>query len=141
MRQISSASKPLSTTFVGSGLILALRPSSLVSAFERAWKEGNGAALVDVLAEWPEDERTQVLEELLPIELQHRRRRGETPSLVDYGRRFPVLSATLAGLFPSPRFASPTGVVPVMSLSRNRSNSGRHGTPGGHHVQKCHLFR
>ena len=79
---------------------IADRIDAACDAFERGWKEGHGAALMEVLTEWPEEERTRVLEELLPIELHYRRRRGETPSLEEYGRRFPDLSATLAGLFP-----------------------------------------
>jgi serine/threonine protein kinase/tetratricopeptide (TPR) repeat protein len=70
---------------------LARRVDAICNRFEQAWKEGRPPVLEDYLAEAPEAERAALLRELLPLEAEYRRRRGEEPRPADYGGRFPDL--------------------------------------------------
>ena len=57
--------------------------------FERAWKQGPRPRIEDHLAEVEESQRPALLEELLRVELELRRRDGEEPDPEDYAARFP----------------------------------------------------
>lgn len=59
--------------------------------FESAWKDGSRPFVDDVLSDFPENARTVLLEELLPIEIAWRHRSGETPTADSYLFRFPNL--------------------------------------------------
>jgi serine/threonine protein kinase len=58
-------------------------------AFERALKEGGSPGIAERLAGWENSARSRLLEELLVLELDYRRRRGESPSASEYHARFP----------------------------------------------------
>jgi tRNA A-37 threonylcarbamoyl transferase component Bud32 len=70
---------------------LARRVDAICNRFEQTWKEGRPPVLEDYLAEAPEAERAALLRELLPLEADYRRRRGEEPRPADYCARFPAL--------------------------------------------------
>src|SRR6516225_10614557 len=57
--------------------------------FEAAWQEGQRPAIAAYLANTPEPARSVLLRELLGLELAYRRRRGETPTPVEYEQLFP----------------------------------------------------
>src|SRR5215470_13237398 len=57
--------------------------------FERAWKTGPQPRIEDYLAEAEPGLRAGLLEELLRVELELRRRLGERPTPEEYLRRFP----------------------------------------------------
>jgi serine/threonine protein kinase len=74
-------------------LSLAQRVNEACDRFERAWKEGRRPAIEDYLAEASAPERAALLRELVPLEADYRRRRGEEPGPEDYRTRFPDLDA------------------------------------------------
>jgi formylglycine-generating enzyme required for sulfatase activity len=57
--------------------------------FEAAWLAGGSPRVEDFLAQVEEADRPVLLRELLPVELQHRRRRGELPTAEEYHLRLP----------------------------------------------------
>jgi serine/threonine protein kinase len=65
-------------------------------AFERAWRGGDAPRIEDYLAGAPESSREALLEELLLVEWELRRDRGETPTVDEYGARFPEKSRWIA---------------------------------------------
>lgn len=56
--------------------------------FEAAWRDGKPASIEECLAEAPDEWRPAVFQELLAVELQLRRDRGEEPRPRDYQSRF-----------------------------------------------------
>src|SRR5262245_52328452 len=60
-------------------------------AFEKAWKAGQRPSIKEVLAEAPAGNalRTKLLRELLALEVNYRRQRGELPKLEEYRNLFP----------------------------------------------------
>ena len=90
---------------------------ALCNRFEQAWREGCSPIIEDYLAAAPESDRLALLSELLPLEADYRRRRGEEPRPDDYRARFPALDpdwlahalaatpAALAGGPPGPQGA------------------------------------
>lgn len=73
---------------------LALRVDRLCDLFDRAWKEVGRPRIEDYLLDMPESGRSALLHELIHVDVDYRRRRGETPRLADYQQRFPDLNAT-----------------------------------------------
>jgi tRNA A-37 threonylcarbamoyl transferase component Bud32 len=72
-------------------------PSSLVEVraidrlcdrFEAAWRAGQHPAIETFLAEVPASARAAVLRELIAMEVEYRRRNGETPTPTEYETRF-----------------------------------------------------
>ena len=72
--------------------------------FDQAWRSGTQPRIEDYLVSVAEPRRGLLLEELVRVELQRRRGRGEDPSPAEYHRRFPddapVIDAAL-GLPPA----------------------------------------
>src|SRR5689334_10336605 len=61
--------------------------------FEQRWRAGQRPRIEDLLAENQGSDTEALLKELLLLEIFHRRRLGETPSVEDYRQRFPHLEA------------------------------------------------
>ncbi len=57
--------------------------------FERAWKQGPRPRIEDYLAEVDELRRVALLQELLRVECELRRRAGEEPVVAEYALGFP----------------------------------------------------
>jgi serine/threonine protein kinase len=80
--------------------------------FERAWRDRCRPHLEDHLPPWPPDLRASLLRELIALDIEYRRRRGEQPTQADYAARFPDLDAPeLSRLLAGPALAvrdSPT---------------------------------
>ncbi len=70
--------------------------------FERGWKEGLRPRIEDYLAEADEPRRAALLEELLRVELELRRRTGEEPVAEEYHERFPGSAEVLEVVFAKP---------------------------------------
>lgn len=68
-------------------------------AFEDAWTVGTPPAIESFLLKLPEAEQTELLRELLLIELAYRRRRGEQPKAEEYEARFSSGSKVIAEAF------------------------------------------
>jgi WD40 repeat protein/tRNA A-37 threonylcarbamoyl transferase component Bud32 len=67
--------------------------------FERAWKKGLRPRIEDYLAEADESRRPPLLEELLRVECELRRRAGEMPGREEYAPRFPEQAAVIDAIF------------------------------------------
>lgn len=77
-------------------LELLRRIDAAASRFERAWNTSEKATIESVLAELPQEAHPAALRELLLIELELRRRAGETIDLQEYLRRFPSFQQVVA---------------------------------------------
>ncbi len=69
---------------------VALRIDQICDEFEAEWRAGKSPRIEDVLNSVTEPERSVLVRELVPLEIEYRRQRGEVPSLEEYWRRFPM---------------------------------------------------
>src|SRR5262245_9226486 len=60
------------------------RVDAACDRFEAAWRGGERPRIEDFLAEFSVDERPELLYELISLDAECRRRRGEMPQQVDY---------------------------------------------------------
>jgi len=67
----------------------AVRLEGTCTRFEAAWKAGQGPRIEDFLDDVPQEDRSEVLRELLAVELQWRQSRKEEPTRDEYLGRFP----------------------------------------------------
>ncbi|HKB40000.1 MAG TPA: protein kinase [Gemmataceae bacterium] len=85
----------------------AVRLDRVCDCFEAAWKRAGAGEprprLEEYLADAREPERSLLLHQLLLLEIDYRRLRGESPAAEEYGSRFPGLSSEfLVEAFPPP---------------------------------------
>jgi serine/threonine protein kinase/WD40 repeat protein len=81
----------------------ALWIDKICDQFESAWLTGPPPCLEEYLAPLSAEDRIELLLELAPIELHHRRRLGEQPLLDEFGLRFSGIDqGLLAKLFQAP---------------------------------------
>jgi WD40 repeat protein/tetratricopeptide (TPR) repeat protein len=67
----------------------AFRLDGVCNRFEAAWRQGPPPRVEDFLAGWGGDARAALLRELLLLDVDYRRRRGEQPAAGDYLARLP----------------------------------------------------
>ncbi|MBI3468791.1 MAG: hypothetical protein HY000_37790 [Planctomycetes bacterium] len=67
--------------------------------FEAAWKVGERPDMAAFLADVQEPERCVLLRELLLLDIDYRRRSGETPAIADYLARFPDHEELIRSVF------------------------------------------
>src|SRR5437764_1233417 len=79
----------------------------LCDRFEAQWRAGRRPAPEDYLGQTAEPGRSELLRELLRLEVDYRRRLGEAPGAQEYGRRFPGDGPVLDTVF---REQTPAGV-------------------------------
>jgi WD40 repeat protein len=71
-------------------------------AFEAAWRAGQRPRLLDSLENVDAEDRAALLAELLPLDVEYRRRAGESPCPEDYTTQLPDLDPVrIARLFPA----------------------------------------
>src|SRR3954449_12883203 len=73
--------------------------------FEAALREGGRPRIAEYLGNAAGSERAALLRELLLLDLEYRRKQGETPSVEEYGAQFPGDADVVAsawGLSPPP---------------------------------------
>ncbi|HKI38046.1 MAG TPA: hypothetical protein VKA46_39700 [Gemmataceae bacterium] len=70
---------------------LGRRINEACNRFEAAWRSDTVPRLEDFLAGWEGAERTALLRELVPLDADYRRGRGEAATPDDYRARFPEL--------------------------------------------------
>ena len=91
--------EPLDTAEIPLPLSMVVRIDQICDRFEAAWNTvapgGPGPQIDDYLGDTPEPERGVVLRHLVALDLDYRRRHGETPLPSDYQRRYPGLSDRL----------------------------------------------
>jgi WD40 repeat protein len=83
---------------------LAWRIDQVCNRFELAWRTG-APQVEDFLEGWAEPERGALVRELVLIDLDYRRARGEKCCAADYRERFPALDLTDADALASARAA------------------------------------
>ena len=94
------------------------RVDAMCDRFETAWEQGERPQIEDYVTmngAW----RSVLLRELLLVEIEARRRRGETPIVVEYVERFPELASEINKAFEASR-DSERGLVPGERLGRYR---------------------
>jgi serine/threonine-protein kinase len=72
-------------------LALEWQVDAVCLRFEAAWQAGQRPDLEAYLADAQEPLRSALLRELIALDIEYRRRAGESPSLEDYRDRFPEL--------------------------------------------------
>lgn len=82
--------------------------------FEAEWKSGTRSRIEDFLGTTSGPERSALLRELLLLELNYRRKGGESPSPIEYSERFPIDRAQIESVFAedAKRRAAVSGVNP-----------------------------
>jgi tetratricopeptide (TPR) repeat protein/tRNA A-37 threonylcarbamoyl transferase component Bud32 len=92
-------------------LAVLARVDQVCDRFEAAWPDPGQQAprprIEDYLGETLEPERSQLLTQLLALELEYRRAAGETPLLEDYRARFPDHGAVVRRIFAAPETVAP----------------------------------
>src|SRR5262245_44824310 len=78
---------------------LVQRVDAVCDHFESAWKADQRPHLEDYLGDIPEPGQSVLLRELIVVELQYRRRGGETPVPTEYQHRFPDHTEMIGDLF------------------------------------------
>src|SRR5689334_18184962 len=77
----------------------ARRIDAACRRYEAAWRASSRPRIEDHLDRVPEPERSALLVELLPLELELRQRQGERPSPREYQERFPEHAALISTVF------------------------------------------
>ena len=98
--------------------------------FEDEWRANRRPRIEDYLDGWPEAEHAELLRQLLRVEIELRRERGETPAPGDYRGRFPAYAASVDAAFDGPAATDPHG-------ERTRTaGRGEDEDPGGTRVEE-----
>jgi len=87
--------------------------------FDQAWKSGSQPRIEDYLAGVAEPRRGLLLEELVRVELQRRRGRGEDPGPSEYHGRFPGDASVIDAALEAP--AGSPGPTPTPTSSSRRA--------------------
>jgi serine/threonine-protein kinase len=86
----------------------AHRVDEACDRFEAAWRSGGEPRIEEYLRPVAPPDRPALLRELLALELELRRGRGERPELAEYRQRFPEDAGLVAAAFaPEPPTAAP----------------------------------
>jgi hypothetical protein len=72
-------SEPSPRTDESRGLAAARRIDAIANRFEDAWKSGQRPAIEGFLADVPDSDHAALLRELITLDIDYRRRRGEVP--------------------------------------------------------------
>lgn len=68
---------------------VALKIDQICDEFEAGWRAGRATSIEAFVASLKEPDSETLIRELIPLEIECRRRRGESPDLTEYQRRFP----------------------------------------------------
>ena len=91
---------------------LGRRIDEACDRFEAGWRAGAPPRLEDFVAGWAGDERAALLRELVPLDADYRRQRGEAGVAAAYLARFPELDPACLG---NARGAPGTAATPTTS--------------------------
>ena len=94
--------------------------------FEQAWKKGPRPRIEDFLIKVPESQWPPLLQELMRVERELRRREGEGPSAEEYRRRFPDHEDVIATVFavgPVPDGGDRPGPAVEVEVEPHRSSA------------------
>jgi hypothetical protein len=73
-------------------LSAALRINEACNGFEQAWRAGQRPRIEDYLGDAAPSDQSDLLRELVALEIDYRRQAGEDPSEGEYRARFPALA-------------------------------------------------
>jgi serine/threonine protein kinase/formylglycine-generating enzyme required for sulfatase activity len=90
------------------------RKERLCDQFEKAWSGSPRPRIEDYLGNAVDPQRSELLQELLALELELRVEGGEEPTVDEYARRFPEHAALVQTVFRS------AGCLPLESIGRYR---------------------
>ena len=76
-----------------------LRLDAVCDQFEARWRSGERPQIEDYIGQTHGGQRSELLRELLLLELEYRRRCGERPNDVEYKRRFPEQTELIDRVF------------------------------------------
>src|SRR6185295_9284122 len=74
----------------------------LCDEFESAWRKDQIPRLEDYLCRLSKDANLSGFCDLLRVELEIRRLRGDSPTAAEYGKRFPLFASQVAQIFVGP---------------------------------------
>ena len=80
---------------------IAHRVDQICDDFESAWQSGQASPIEDYLSRWTSGDASALLQELLALELDLRRQRGEAVEQGEYIRRFPAHRRIVEAVFSS----------------------------------------
>src|SRR6267378_2156462 len=86
---------------------LARRMDRVCDRFETAWKAGRRPRLERYLGKLPPTAQSELLRELLVLELEYRYQKGEKPQPQEYQLRFPQYRELIATAFSEAKQATP----------------------------------
>lgn len=78
------------------------RIEGIRSAFAADWQAGQTPRIEDYLEKGAHLDRTQLLRQLVAVDVEFRQKQGEKPVLEEYAERFPEESDMLSGMFVAP---------------------------------------
>ncbi|HLJ97382.1 MAG TPA: serine/threonine-protein kinase, partial [Gemmataceae bacterium] len=112
-------SEPFPSDLPSLPLALARRVDEVCERYEAAWKSGRRPSLQEYIEGIGEPVRSALLQELVPLDLEYRRRHGDDPQPTDYLGSFPELnSAWLAQRIATlSQVAEPSAEVPNRKAS------------------------
>jgi WD40 repeat protein/serine/threonine protein kinase len=90
--------------------------------FERAWKQGPRPRIEDFLIKVPETQWPPLLQELMRVESELRRKVGEQPAAQEYRERFPAHEAVITAVF-QPAMAVTTATDEAEPAGSTRATS------------------
>jgi serine/threonine-protein kinase len=64
---------------------------AICDRFEATWRQGGKPTIEDYLSDSPEPGHPTLLRELILLDIDYRRRHGETPTMQEYQQRFPTI--------------------------------------------------
>ncbi len=104
------------------------RIDAICLAFEAAWRAGRAPRPEDFLGDSRGTERSELLRELLLLDIDYRSRRGETPRPEDYGARLPQDISVIAAAFrmqstPADRETATAQIAPPQRVSNPQRRS------------------
>jgi serine/threonine-protein kinase len=111
----------MSTRFEALPLRVQHHINEVCDRFEAAWKEGPPPRLEDFLGEAVDAERLVLVQELIRVDVDYRKKRGEEPQAAEYLKRFPFVDQQwLTRLLPAARVA-PVAAGPTAGHDSDRN--------------------
>jgi WD40 repeat protein len=110
----------------------------ICNRFEAAWQGGERPRIEDFLSGWQDPEHAELLRELILLDLEYRRGRGEECAAQEYWQRFPAVDAEwLAGALPAEEPAGPARQSEAPTAGQLPTGTGRvsDGLPEGTKVR------
>ncbi len=98
---------------------LSLQVDAICDRFEAAWISGSAPQIEDFLEPLPGGADNRLLLELVRLDLNHRLKQGEFPTLEEYAKRFPDQAALLRGSLVGPlqtKFSEHDATLPAATL-------------------------